>query len=97
MESYRENNDSVIDNAESLMGAIYQVFINRVELSDDSDNIRSSQRSPTNANFYRMFIDWRRGVLFILMINNFINHWNNIQDDVYIGKTWGEKNEEVVS
>lgn len=92
LESYRENNDSVIDNAESLMGAIYQVFINRVELSDDSDNIARLRDHQQARNFYRMFIDWRsRGTVYSVMINNFINHWNNIQDDVYIGKTWGEK------
>ncbi len=92
LETFRATLPAVIDNADTLMRGVFEIFISGIELYDNTDNIARLKEHEQARNFYRMFINWRsRGSLYPVMVNNFINYWNEIDGDVYIGKTWGEK------
>ena len=80
-----------IDDVETLLDIIVEIFLEGVDLPDGDDlgRIRDTEGAR---RFYAMFLDWRsRNEPFRRMISHFVRYWSNLTDEyVYVGHRWGE-------
>jgi len=91
-----ENNPSKISDANELMSAINDVFIQNINLKDD--NFKRLENLKAR-NFYSMILTWKsESASFKEMIGSFLAYWNSLPNEllesIYIGEKWGEKTRE---
>lgn len=96
LNSYRENNTSEISDANELLSAIISIFIQNVDLKDESFKRLENLKAR---NFYSMILTWRsESASFKEMIGSFLAYWNSLPNEqlesIYIGDKWGEKTRE---
>jgi hypothetical protein len=94
---YRENNISEISDANELLSAINSIFIQNIDLKEDSFKRLENLKAR---NFYSMILTWRsESASFKEMIGSFLAYWNSLSNEqlgsIYIGEKWGEKTREV--
>lgn len=89
LESFEESNSDLLQTANEVINAIFEIFIHDVPLK--SDNLKRLRNSAARS-FYSMFLDWRsRGSSYKEMIANFVNYWESKDDKItYVGSRWGE-------
>ncbi len=85
-----------IDNAEDLLTAINDIFLDSVSFTDKQQHdYRAFLRLTEEAarRFYAMFLAWRqRGSSYKSMILRFLRYWESIEDPIiYVGSRWGER------
>lgn len=87
-----------IDDRNTLLKVVSNVFINQIEHKKNDEFIRLSNIAAQN--FYSLVLSWRmRGASFNEMIRSVVSHWNDkrkqapISEDflVYVGHSWGEE------
>jgi hypothetical protein len=93
---YRENNISEISDANELLSAINSIFIQNIDLKEDSFKRLENLKAR---NFYSMILTWRsESASFKEMIGSFLAYWNSLSNEqlgsIYIGEKWGEKTRE---
>ena len=78
-----------IEDANHLLGAIYQVFINEITISNEKIGRLSNASAQ---NFYAMFVNWRTsGSSYNQMIGQFTGYWSRLEIPIiYVGSKWGE-------
>lgn len=90
--NYKQKINSLIENSNQLIDAIFTIFISEINITNDNINRlnNSSARS-----FYSMLVEWRsRSASFKEMINSFIRYWSKLQGDnlkIFVGSKWGEE------
>jgi len=90
------NDRPSIDNADDLLTAVDDVFLDSVTFTDRQQHeYRAFLRlaEPSARRFYAMFLTWRqRGSSYKFMIRSFLRYWESIDDPViYVGTRWGER------
>lgn len=93
---YIQKGNEQINNAESLVVAVVQIFFEDISLVDKSENLARLKENEKARSFYSMFIDWRsRGAPYPLMIASFLDYWRRLEARgetlVFVGPRWGEE------
>lgn len=87
-----------IDDRNTLLSVISNVFISEIEHKKNEEFVRLSNLSAQN--FYSLILSWRmRGASFNEMIRSVVSHWSDkrerarLSEDflVYVGHSWGEE------
>ncbi|MEM6813666.1 MAG: DEAD/DEAH box helicase [Bacteroidota bacterium] len=86
---FKEQTDKLIDNSNDLLQAIFMIFIDEIEIKDETLKRLEYQAARS---FYSMFIDWRiNGSSYNQMISSFTRYWDNLDNKIiYVGSKWGE-------
>lgn len=84
-------NDEPIDEVDTLLDAVVDIFLEGIELPDGDDLARIRDTGGAR-RFYAMFLEWRsRNEPFRRIISHFVRYWSNLTDEyVYVGHRWGE-------
>lgn len=85
------NNTILIQNPNELVNAIFQIFLNNIEVYDSTPIYRLINEPARR--YYAMLFDWRiNGCHYQRMISQLLGYWNNLNDKIiYVGSKWGEQ------
>lgn len=80
----------LIDNEETLIEAIYDVFLKEIEIT--KAELERFENAAAR-KFYTMVLSWRtKGTSYKQLIARFLNYWETLTNKmVYAGSRWGEE------
>lgn len=93
LDSYDQENSSLIDSPNELVKSIFAVFFTNITLSTGSENFGRIRDNEKAQNFYSLFVGWRsEGAHYKRMISHFLRYWSELGSNyVYVGQRWGEE------
>ncbi|MCZ8091184.1 hypothetical protein [Flavobacterium sp.] len=90
--NYKQKINTLIENSNQLIDAIYTIFISEINITNDNIN---RLNNVSARSFYSMLLEWRsRSASFKEMINSFIKYWSKLEGDnlkIFVGGKWGEE------